>query len=70
MVPLVQGFALFKSVVALKSNQGPAQHLGQGFGQFGFAHTGLTFQEQGTLQARTQKNGGCQPPVRFVTHAG
>ena len=45
MVPLVQRFALFQSVVALQADQRPPEHGGKGFGEFGLAHTRLAFEQ-------------------------
>ena len=63
VIPLIQRFALLQPVVTLQTDERALQRRGQCLGQFGLAHAGLTFEQQGALQLERQEHSRCQTPV-------
>ena len=67
MVPLVDGVVDVQPLVALQAYQWSIKSCGQGAGDFGLAHAGLSLQEQGALQPHGQEYGNGQGAVGDVT---
>ena len=66
MVPFIDGVADVQAFVALEADEVGAEAGGQGAGDFGFAHAGFAFQEQGAAQLECQKDGDGEAAVGDV----
>ena len=69
IVPFVKRARLVEALVALKANQLGLHHLGEDLGDFGFARTSGTFDEQRLFQREREKNRGLNPFVGDVVRA-
>ena len=63
VVPLVEGFSLLQTVVALQAQQLALHGFGQGLGQLRLAHARFAFQKQRPLQLERQKNRCSEAPI-------
>ena len=67
VIPFVQRFPLFQPVIALQANQLALQRFAQGFGQLGFADTGLALKQQRALELEGQEHSGCQAAISKIS---